>query len=54
MLGGIVILFLFSTLMALAETAFTRTNRIRAIALEEEGRPGAARLVVMLQHPERT
>ncbi|MBJ7283398.1 MAG: DUF21 domain-containing protein, partial [Acidimicrobiia bacterium] len=54
MLGGIVVLFLFSTLMALAETAFTRTNRIRAIALEEEGKPGAARLVVMLQHPERT
>lgn len=54
MLGGIVILFLFSTLLALSETAFTRTNRIRAIALEEEGKPGAARLVVMLQHPERT
>ena len=54
MLGGIVLLFLFSTLMALSETAFTRTNRIRAIALEEEGKPGAARLVVMLQHPERT
>ena len=54
MLGGIVLLFLFSTLLALSETAFTRTNRIRAIALEEEGKPGAARLVVMLQHPERT
>lgn len=54
MLVGIVLLFLFSTLLALAETAFTRTNRIRAIALEDEGKHGAARLVVMLQHPERT
>lgn len=54
MLAGIVVLFLFSTLLALSETAFTRTNRIRAIALEDEGKHGAARLVVMLQHPERT
>jgi CBS domain containing-hemolysin-like protein len=49
-----VVLFLCSTVLAMAETAFLRMGRIRAIALEEEGRKGAARLVKMLEHPERT
>ena len=52
--AAIVVLFAFSTLLALSETAFTRTSRIRAIALEEEGRRGASRLVRMLEHPEQT
>ena len=49
-----VILFLFSIVLAMAETAFLRMSRIRALALEDEGRKGAARLVKMLEHPERT
>lgn len=50
----VVLLFVFATVLALAETAFTRMNRIRAIALEEEGRKGAGRLVKMLEQPEAT
>ncbi len=41
-------------MLAAAETAFTRMSRIRALALEEEGRKGAHRLAVMLERPERT
>ena len=51
---AIVVLFLFSIVLAMAETAFTRMSRIRALALEEEGRKGARRLAVMLERPERT
>lgn len=49
-----VVLFLFSILLAMAETAFVRMSRIRAIALQEEGRKGAERLVRMLERPEQT
>ena len=37
-LAAIFVLFLASAVLALAETAFTKMNRIRALALEEEGR----------------
>jgi putative hemolysin len=47
-------LFLASIWLALVETAFTRMSRIRALALEEEGRRGAGRLARMLERPERT
>jgi CBS domain containing-hemolysin-like protein len=50
----VVVLFLFSIVLAMAEMAFARMNRIRALALEEEGRKGAARLARLLEHPERT
>ncbi|HEY8215967.1 MAG TPA: hemolysin family protein [Acidimicrobiia bacterium] len=50
----VVVLFLFSIVLAMAEMAFARMNRIRAMALEEEGRKGAARLARLLEHPERT
>jgi putative hemolysin len=50
----VVVLFLFSVVLAMAEMAFARMSRIRAIALEEEGRKGAARLARLLEHPERT
>ena len=48
------VLFLFSIVLAAAETAFTRMSRIRALALDEEGRKGAHRLAQMLERPERT
>ncbi len=51
---AIVVLFLVSIVLAMAETAFTRMSRIRALALEEEGRKGAPRLAAMLERPERT
>ncbi len=54
LIAVIATLFCFSILLALAEMAFTRMNRIRALSLEEEGRRGAARLARMLEHPERT
>jgi putative hemolysin len=53
-LGLVVVLFLSSIVLAMAEMAFARMNRIRALALEEEGRKGAARLARLLEHPERT
>ncbi len=50
----IAVLYAISTYLALAETAFVRMNRLRAMALEEEGRKGAARLVKMLEIPTET
>ncbi len=50
----VAVLFFFSILLALAEMAFARMNRIRALTLEEEGRKGAARLARMLEKPEQT
>ena len=50
----IVVLYGISMFLALAETAFVRMNRVRAMALEEEGRKGAARLVEMLENPTAT
>jgi CBS domain containing-hemolysin-like protein len=54
LIGAIVVLFLLSGVLALSETAFTRMSRVRALALEEEGGRGAARLARMLESPERT
>ena len=53
-MSAITVLFLFSIVLAVAETAFTRMSRIRALSLEEVGRRGAHRLAVMLERPERT
>ena len=50
----VVVLFVMSIFLALAETAFVRMSRIRAIALEEEGNKRAGRLATMLEHPEQT
>jgi CBS domain containing-hemolysin-like protein len=52
--AAVTVLFLFSIVLAAAETAFTRMSRIRALALDEEGRKGAHRLAQMLERPERT
>jgi magnesium and cobalt exporter, CNNM family len=54
LLAAVIVLFLFSVYLAAAETAFVRMNRIRAIALAEEGKKGAGRLAEMLEHPEQT
>jgi CBS domain containing-hemolysin-like protein len=53
-LATVVLLFLASVWLALAETAFIRMNRVRALALAEEGRKGAAKLERLLQRPEAT
>src|SRR5262249_56088352 len=54
LVAAIIALFLVSGVLALSETAFTRMSRVRALALEEEGRSGATRLARMLERPERT
>jgi CBS domain containing-hemolysin-like protein len=51
---AVVVLFVFSVYLAVAETAFVRMNRIRALALAEEGKKSAARLAEMLERPEQT
>ncbi len=53
-MSAVSVLFLFSIVLAVAETSFTRMSRIRALALDEEGRKGAGRLAEMLERPERT
>jgi putative hemolysin len=52
--GGVALAFVLSAVLALAETAFTKMNRIRALALEEEGRKNASKLAKLLETPERT
>jgi CBS domain containing-hemolysin-like protein len=54
LLAAVVVLFLASIWLALAETAFVRMNRIRAIALADEGGRRARRLETMLERPEQT
>jgi len=51
---AIVILFVFSIVLAVAETAFLRMSRVKALALEEQGEKRAGRLVRLLERPERT
>ena len=50
----VVLLFLASVWLAVAETAFIRMNRVRALALADEGHRSAAKLERMLQRPEAT
>ncbi len=53
-LAAVGVLLVTAAVFAMAETAFVRMNRIRAITLEEEGRRGAKRLVELLEKPETT
>jgi CBS domain containing-hemolysin-like protein len=50
---AIVVLVATAGFLALAETALTHISRVKAIALEEEGRRGAERLRRLVEHPER-
>jgi putative hemolysin len=53
LLAAIAVLILAAAFLALAETSLTRTNRARAMALEEDRHRGARRLVRLVEHPER-
>jgi putative hemolysin len=53
-IAAIALLFLFSIVLAAAETAYLRMSRVKALALEEQGEKRASRLVRMLERPERT
>jgi putative hemolysin len=50
----VVILIFFSAFLALSETALTRVSRVKALALAEEGRRGAPRLLRLVEHMDRT
>jgi len=46
-------LIMLSALFALSETALTRTSKVKALALAEGRRRGAASLLKLVEHPER-
>src|SRR5437868_5119534 len=50
----VAVLWAFSGVLSLAETAFTRASRIRLLAREEEGDKRARRVLRLLEHPEQT
>jgi putative hemolysin len=50
----IVVLIVLCAFLALAETALTRMNHIKALALEEQERKHAKVLRKLVEHPERT
>ncbi|SRR5579875_48925 len=50
---AVVVLIVLSAFFALSETAITRTTKVKAMALAEERRRGAASLLRLVQHPER-
>jgi CBS domain containing-hemolysin-like protein len=47
----VVVLMIFGSVLAMAEASLTRMNRVRALALEDEGRRHAARLVQIETDP---
>jgi putative hemolysin len=47
-------LILAAAFLAMAETGLTRLSRVKALALEEEGRRHASTLVKLVEHSERT
>jgi CBS domain containing-hemolysin-like protein len=53
-LVAVVLLTGVAAFLAMSETAVTRTNRIRALRLEEEGRRGARQLRELVEHTARS
>jgi putative hemolysin len=53
MVIAVFVLIGVAAVLAMAETALTRTNRIKALTLSEEGRRGSKALVGLIEHPER-
>lgn len=53
LIGVVCLLVAVSALLALAETSLVRTSRAKALALVEEGRRGATRLLSLVERPER-
>lgn len=54
LLAAVLLLIVFAGFLALAETGLTRMNRVRAMSLIETGHHGAAVLLKVVEHPERT
>jgi len=53
LIGVVLLLVVFSALLAIAETSMTRITKIKAMTLAEEKRRGAGVLTSLLDHPER-
>jgi CBS domain containing-hemolysin-like protein len=53
-LVAVLLLTVIAAFLAMSETAVTRTNRIRAIHLEEEGRRGARQLRALVENTPRS
>jgi len=53
-LAVVALLWIFSGVLALSETSFTRVSRIRLLALEEDGDKRARRVLRLMDHPEQT
>jgi putative hemolysin len=53
LIAVIVVLLVIAGVLALAETGLTRTSRIKALSLEEEGRRGARTLLRLVENPKR-
>jgi putative hemolysin len=53
LLAAAVVLIMFSAVFALSETAITRTTKVKATALVEEGRRGAPSLMRLVEHADR-
>ncbi|HUY64909.1 MAG TPA: hemolysin family protein [Acidimicrobiales bacterium] len=52
LLAVVLVLLAASAGLALAETSLTRTSRVKAMSLEDDGRRGAKQLVRLVEHPE--
>ena len=52
LLAVVIVLLAASAGLALAETSLTRTSRVKALSLEDEGRRGARQLARLAEHPE--
>ena len=52
LLAVVVVLLAGSAGLALAETSLTRTSRVKALSLEDDGRRGSKQLVRLVEHPE--
>lgn len=53
MLVTVLIIWIFQAFLAMSETSLTSTNRIRAMALDEDDRRGSKHLLRLVEHPER-
>ncbi|HZN13764.1 MAG TPA: hemolysin family protein [Acidimicrobiales bacterium] len=53
LLTSVILLVITAAFFAMAETAITRVNRVKAITLAEEGVPQAKALLKLVEHPER-
>ncbi|MBU3702266.1 MAG: DUF21 domain-containing protein, partial [Acidimicrobiia bacterium] len=53
MIVGIVVLFVASIFLSMAETSLLRLSRARARAIAAEGGFGTRRLVALVEHPEQ-